>query len=92
MDQGYIAKISAAWRILYHGLILLPSLRTICLTGRRKTGMCSALQGCHLDLFLQFFQVEGWAVFGPTQSLKFWFFSEELQNEDKIILIQNPVS
>lgn len=52
MEQGYISKISAAQRILSHGLILLPSLRTICLMGRRKIGICSDLQGCHLDPFL----------------------------------------
>ena len=76
--SGRISKVSAAQRTLSHGLTLLPSFRAICLMGRRKTGICSDLQGCHLDPFLEHFQVEGCAVFGPTKSLKYWIFSEEL--------------
>lgn len=90
MDQRYISKISAAQRILSRGLILLPSENHLS-HGQRKIGICSDLQGCHLDPFLQCFQVEGWAVLGPTQSLKYWFFSEELENQDKRVLIQDLV-
>lgn len=67
MDQGRISKISAAQRILSCGLILLPLSEDHLSQGhKKKIDICSDLWAWHLDVFLQCFQADDWAIFGPT--------------------------